>query len=376
MKYLIAKSIYEYNKEYDYYSRTEYGEQLANTICEYLLKHIKSLKLKYTSNEYENITLITDTLKNEKLSNFLNTHFNLNLNNKLLDEYITDIIEVDLPVYQPFKSYIQIITDDKFKKYFNMSRIDLYKKIAKIVTGEVLADLVNYISKMPINNRSISDSDADTIIYKIFYKIGKDYKFGNTILQNHFSLSPEDAYHLIGEDWDTIIYDGKYIPEIDREELRNSIKETIINLNPEIRGNRTEYLLNLDNDDKIDQYYGSINYDPHDLGNRDAPIIVCREFNEDNTWKDHILIGTLGEHHYHVQDRHPELMQRCLRDNKLWCSECYLFGKVAFIEKLGFSGYSSEKEVANILRTDSRILKVYLSPGRNGGLLKRLAKKF
>lgn len=131
------------------------------------------------------------------------------------------------------------------------------------------------------------------------------------------------------------------------------------------------YLFELDNDDKIGKYYGEIDYDPKDEELRSGPIVIYKDY---NTQKNEVLIGKFGEYHYDIMPL--DLFDKVTINNvgREYVSYCYFYAPYcAYIDK--YNGAFHESEVVNTLKNDSRIKKVYLSPGQNGGKLKRLAKK-
>ena len=150
---------------------------------------------------------------------------------------------------------------------------------------------------------------------------------------------------------------------------RNIIIQQIKEYTEKAHGKRNKYLLELDNDDKIGQFYGEIDYDPHTVQFRDAPIVVYKDFTDAN--KDKILIGKFNEAHIDCIRR---IDKSIFDKSKGYISECYYYEPSAFIDKT--NGKYNIDEVAKILKADSRIEKVYLSPGMRGGALKRLAKLF
>lgn len=110
---------------------------------------------------------------------------------------------------------------------------------------------------------------------------------------------------------------------------------------------------------------------------RDAPIVVMREFLDDNKYEDHVLIGERGQHHMDLIRSYPELYSKCKDINNNEIFTCaYLHGLIAFVSDLEYNGYSSLQEVANIIKDkEPNILKVFSSPpNRRGGDIHQLAK--
>lgn len=65
---------------------------------------------------------------------------------------------------------------------------------------------------------------------------------------------------------------------------------------------RNKYLLELNNDDKIGQLYGKIDYDLHNILLRDGPIVIYRN---NDTKEDKVLIGEYGDYH---SDLFPQMI--------------------------------------------------------------------
>lgn len=188
--------------------------------------------------------------------------------------------------------------------------------------------------------------------------------------QDHFGCSLADFNKL---SIDTSRYKLKQlITDDDYQELTDYLKKILKQQIKEILENtheqRNKYLLELNNDDKIGQFYGEIDYDPHTIQFRDAPVVVYKDFLDNK--KDKVLIGKFGEAHIDCINREDKDV---FNKSNGYVSECYFYAPCVFIDTT--NGKYSIDEVAQILKNDSRIKKVYLSPGRRGGQLKRLAKR-
>ena len=236
----------------------------------------------------------------------------------------------------------------------------LHQQISKLICGYLYIELPKYLkeTKEEINN---APGAIIRILNYTIYNIINNFKITDQFCKEHFNCSLNDfnKYAFNISEFMTI----DLLLSKDYNELYDDFAKMVQETDNKVAINRRQYLLELDNDDKIGQYYGEIDYDPHDVDKRDAPIVIYRDLNN----IDHVLIGRFGQNHI---DIYPN------EYNKDYMSECYYYKPCAFIEKITIKGYSID-EVTRILINDPRIKKVYLAPGHlTNSKLKRLAKIF
>ena len=193
-------------------------------------------------------------------------------------------------------------------------------------------------------------------------KLFKKYVNIDQILKDHFNCTREIFKKYITTD----------LMHIDRANLNQEIHKKIQDFSglTNYKNDIYKYLVELDNDDKIGQFYGEIDYDPHSLSLRKAPIVVYRDFTS-KPIKDIVLIGNSGDNHLSLINR-DNIGHKATDNGQLYISECYWYDPCAFIDTT--NGAYTIDEIVQILKNDPRIKKVYLSPGSQGGMLKRLAK--
>ena len=320
---------------------------------------------------FQNITVDKSCIKDKLtliMNNFFNYYkdsiiqickndFNHQLNNKEYD-YLVHGLTIWL---------INPVTDDIYKiakqeqnnlmSSFKYTYEELKKKVSTLLSGYIYLHLDQSINNLKddieeYRNEHRTLREINNIVY---YDIVDQYELTEQFCQEHFNISLEHMIKLL-----KTVRAAELINNNDKQELENDISKKIQSILNDINTNNKTYLINLDNDDKINQPYGSINYDPHDLDKRDGPILIYR----DKEGKDHILIGDFGQHHIDIW---PKDMP-----NPTHVCEAYYYKPCAFIENR-FKGYT-DSEIINLLKNDLRIMKVYRSPGPSGGILYRLAK--
>lgn len=263
---------------------------------------------------------------------------------------------------QKVKDYYNKKVQDKQNKLeiFNEKYPNLLNRFRTILFGEIYANLSTYFGRFSSRgNRRTADFQR-----YIYRDVIPNMNLHDRILKEHFNLDYTNDLQPMG------IYHtdlGKLNPE-DSEELNKAINEYVNLCSASGLQKIYDYLLELDNDDKIGQFYGEINYDPWSPMLRSGPIVVGKEKDNNNTY---VLIGKYGEHHINVLNRHKDIKQKI--GNNI--NEAFLYGKCAYVNKYQTGGQLSNTEAVEILKNDPRIEKVYLSPGKSGGQLKRLAKK-
>lgn len=258
----------------------------------------------------------------------------------------------------------------------NFTKQSFQKIFEDALSEELMSDLIQYI-KVHFNYFVYEDltknnqTQYEQLIYKNIDKVINNFKctdeftsyyFNCTLKQLNMVIDTHDINEYITDDiWDTLM--DTYVTCVD-ELLAEEPTQMDFDVSP------GQYLFNLDNDDKIGQFYGEIKYDPHDLLVRDGPIVIFKDKKDNN--RDKVLIGTFEQHHVDIMPN--DIIERAKFNDKEYVSECYYYHpRCAYVDVA--NGAYTIDEVAQILKNDSRIKKVYLSPGSNGGPLKRLAKK-
>ena len=214
------------------------------------------------------------------------------------------------------KQIIKKIIDNKLVKLesiqIKLSKLIceyIYSQIYKIIKNNVQTDLISAINSLKID---------DEFCYKHF----------NMSLSDKLNLSPTINL-ILDNDWQELlsyatgIYDKLHIKD------------------------RNKYLLELDNDNKIGQYYDEIDYDPHNVSFRDGPIVIYRDKNNN----DHVIIGRYGEFHH-------ELILSNF--DSIHYGRGYWYKPCAFIDYKNQLGYNIN-ELVSILYNDSRIKKSIFS---------------
>lgn len=268
---------------------------------------------------------------------------------------------------------LQNINETSNKQYTFKS---LFDKFSELICGYIYRDLYSIID-MYMSEKSQFIHTARSIKYIIKYFVYflnryiQKFKITEEFCQEHFNCTYEDL--------DRILHFSKRmypIKDTDKETLiTDAIKELKSIINNLDTTDIYQYLAELDNDDKIGEYYGEIDYDPHNVLIRSGPIVVYRDFSI-NPPKDVVLIGKRGEHHITCIEREdPSIPEKCKNDGIQYIDESYFYEPYCcYIEKNRAQGYS-ENELVQILKADPRIERVYLSPGMKGGQLKRLARR-
>lgn len=233
----------------------------------------------------------------------------------------------------------------------------LHRQISKLIYGYLYLQIPKYLN---IAKKILKSNTPVIAINHAVYHMIQDFKITDQFCREHFNITLNDfnkyAFNIDEIDSTELILKNDY------EELHKDFAEAFRKVSDSQNIDRHKYLLELNNDDKIGQYYGEIDYDPHNVSLRDAPIIVYK----DNEGEDHVLIGKYGQHHI---DLYPAEEDR----NNSYVAECYYYTPCVFVDHP--HGYSIE-DVVSILKNDSRFKKIYLTPPINsGGLLKRLAQK-
>lgn len=255
----------------------------------------------------------------------------------------------------------------------------LSKKLSSLICGTIYIQL----DKLVERGVFLSARRNGTYNIKQGTELALEELFAKPIItdefcHDHFNCSLEQ-FNQFGKNIENVESGKAFISDTDWKELfdyfYDKVDQVVQDITSGARTERNKYLLELDNDDKIGQLYGEIDYDPHSLQFRDAPIVVYRDFSDGG--KDKIIIGRYGEFHIECIRRvDPSIRTKCQSKSSggVYLSECYFYKPCAFIDTT--NGNYSVDEVAKILKADSRIEKVYLSPGQRGGRLKRLAKRF
>ena len=255
----------------------------------------------------------------------------------------------------------------------------LAKKLSSLICGTIYIQL----DKLVERGVFLSARRNGTYNIKQGTELALEELFAKPIItdefcHDHFNCSLEQ-FNRFGKNIENVESGKVFISDTDWKELfdyfYDKVDQVVQDITSGARTERNKYLLELDNDDKIGQLYGEIDYDPHSLQFRDAPIVVYRDFSDGG--KDKIIIGRYGEFHIECIRRvDPSIRTKCQSKSSggVYLSECYFYKPCAFIDTT--NGKYSIDEVAKILKADSRIEKVYLSPGQRGGRLKRLAKRF
>ena len=322
-------------------------EKLFKDFKEYFALYFEfSIDFKLNDNIYDLINIYSSDCIKEYLDNqdwdiaeLLNIDINEYRNNKQykynLENILLSFIEDNK---KQFKNIIQKIIDERSKS-INLEQI--YPRLSKLICGNIyqlIPKIINNIKTKHNIRSKLIELINSFIVDDTFCK-----ENFNISLSNILSLSP--TINLVLEN--------------DFNELENYVLDIYDQLHIK---DKNKYLLELDNYDKIGQYYGEINYNPHNVSLRNGPIVVYKDKNN----KDHVLIGNYGDfHHELILKNH---------DNKYY-GRGYWYKPCAFIDYKGQIGYTTN-ELVNILKNDSRIKKVYLAPdGAQGGKLKRLAIK-
>lgn len=251
----------------------------------------------------------------------------------------------------------------------------LSKKLSSLICGTIYIQLDKLVERavaLSVRGRTYNVEQGVTFALK---ELCTESVITDEFCHDHFNCSLEQ-FNRFGKCVENVS-DRAFISDTDWKELfdyfYDKVGQAVQDIIDGARTERNKYLLELDNDDKIGQLYGEIDYDPHNLQFRDAPIVVYRDFSDGG--KDKILIGRYGEFHIECIRRvDPSIRTKCQSELGTFLSECYFYSPCAFIDTT--NGDYSIDEIAKILKADSRIEKVYLSPGQRGGKLKRLAKKF
>ena len=158
------------------------------------------------------------------------------------------------------------------------------------------------------------------------------------------------------------------------------IKQNIKTVNKQ----RGEFLLALQDDDKINVLDSiRIDFDPHDDGQRDRPIVITR-----NGDTDYILFGDFGVSHTAVmkdpdnakyfENDQSGILYKMDRIDNIQIAFAYYLGHIVFVDKSMFNSFTGGwDEVIKILKKDNRIRKVYSCDKvkKDGGPITRLAKK-
>lgn len=223
-------------------------------------------------------------------------------------------------------------------------------------------------------SKLIDDMSEDDILSKdpesFVNKLLKRFKITETFCQNNFNCTLAELNNVIDvQNVNQLIDHETYLSLINH---CNEIIDQFFEYNDyKYTTSLGRYLFELDNDDKIGKLYGRISYNPQDEGLRSGPIVIYKDL---NTQKNEVLIGKFGEYHRDIMP--VDLFDKVAVNNAGGCyiSYCYFYSPYcAYIEE--YNGAFRESEVIDTLKNDPRIKKVYLSPGRRGGNLRRLAKK-
>ena len=296
------------------------------------------------------------------------------INNDKYDEIYKYVID-NSPEINLLTKYAQEMSSslNKFntiiQQYTQTNRT--YKSVNEVTDRlyelEVGYCLINLTSFFANNKIDIDTLDIMQSLIQLTYKIMRKYINVDRILQEHWGITKKQFQELFPGA--QLIFDNnsEYFSEL-YTQVTKYIKQSSELL--EKKKNIYEYLKELDNDDKINQFYGEIDYDPHDLWFRKAPIVVYRDFTCKPV-KDIVLIGPDGDNHPNVI-KVNNIGPKATKNGQLYISECYWYDPCAFIETT--NGSYTVQEVARILKKDPRVFKVYLSPGPRGRKLKRLAK--
>lgn len=263
---------------------------------------------------------------------------------------------------QEAKNFYETKVQDKKNKLeiLNKKYPNFLKRLRAILFGEIYANLNEYFQRF--SRRRSRRRIEEFKRYIMVDVLHNDPLLLDNILREHFNLNYVKDIQSLGISKEDLI---GLDPE-DKNELLQGIDNIIKLHSGDSLQNIYKYLLELDNDDKIGQFYGNIDYDPWNPDIRSAPIVVCKD--DDQTY---VLIGKFGENHRGVLQRHPDISKKC-GDN---FNEAYLYGECAYVDPSRSAGKLNSDEAVQILKNDQRIKKVYLSPGRRGGQLKRLAKR-
>lgn len=287
---------------------------------------------------------------------------------------IKNILIKEVEELQNTQSILNKINKANNKQYTYDSLSD---KISELACGYIYQQFYSIINEFITQEQQlINTSQSIGPVFKAFREVIKNYaqnfKITEEFCNNHFNCTYEDLNKLFHFANKQYIINSKDYEEL----ISDSFHELSIAIHNMNNSDIYKYLAELDNDDKIDQYYGEISYDPHNLLIRSGPIVVYRDFSI-NPPKDIVLIGAAGEHHSTcIKKKDPEIFNKCINNNVSYMDECYFYKPYCcYIEQDRVSGYSAD-EVVKILKADPRIERVYLSPGKQGGKLKRLAHCF
>ena len=299
---------------------------------------------------------------NTNINDLIKQYYNQIVNDFLINQDIdiADILNIDIPTYRNKKSYQYMIEEillsfqDEYIYYQQLKKIieNLINEKSKNIN---LKQILSRLSKLICGHiyqlipKIINDIKNKSSIHYELIKLIDSFIVNDQFCQENFNLSLSNFLELSPT--------RKLIQENDWQELVNYTTDIYDQLHIK---DKNKYLLELDNDNKINQYYGEINYNPHNLNLRDGPIIIYKDKNN----KDHVLIGNYGDFHH-------ELLVNNY-DGKHY-GRGYWYKPCVFIDYKGNLGYTID-DLVNILKNDSRIKKIYLAPeGPRGGKLNRLA---
>ena len=230
----------------------------------------------------------------------------------------------------------------------NISYEELKQRISNLICGNIYPKLTKFIPQIKLRTK----------IHNQLATLINSFNIDDKFCQDNFNLSFNQLNGIFNfSSYKTL----DFVNYKDWTELYNYTIDLFDSVNI---SDRNKYLLELDNDDKIGQFYGEIDYDPHNISLRNGPIVIYRN---NDTKEDKVLIGEYG-------DCHSDLFPQMINSDKSYFGRGYWYKPCAFIDGDHLTGYNLN-ELVEALKADSRIKKVYLSPEQHDGRLKRLAKR-
>lgn len=262
---------------------------------------------------------------------------------------------INLPIYcNKLKATISKVIKEKNDNKVNaltngnITYEKLKQRISNLICGNIYPKLAKFVPQIKLR----------TSIHNQLATLINSFNIDDKFCQENFNLSFNQLNDIFNfSSYQTL----NFVNYKDWTELYNYTVDLFDSVNI---SDRNKYLLELDNDDKIGQLYGEIDYEPHNVSLRNGPIVIYRN---NDTKEDKVLIGEYG-------DYHSDLVSQMANSDKAYFGRGYWYKPCAFIDGDHLIGYSID-ELAKILKADPRIKKVYLTPSSRNGKLKRLAKR-
>lgn len=221
----------------------------------------------------------------------------------------------------------------------NFSNIITSRLIKEAINYSLSRELIAFTDNVKINNNIRQQLSNLLINNKQFTSIQKQF---DLILYNYYLAQflqqyPNRRTQILKPNKDINKMLEAFIQRLEKKYLNEYAQKEI--------QNNLQY--------NIGTQANNLTFSSQDVDFRLAPVIIGREFLNDNgtKYKDHILIGNAGEHHDAILQS-EQIQDKFVHNGKEIFISAYLYpNNVIYFSSKEYNGYSSLQEVASIIKT-------------------------